>query len=128
MIISPYSVKDGETRASLRNSSKADIPKPSPLRNALEYGLDNTETFFVEISPKIPHHLRKIRPQHEMQSQTRPLCGPAADYQRIKKAQCTFCDVIPQDEGKSRIHNRFPHGFSRLKMIDLRRPDPRHRK
>jgi hypothetical protein len=37
---------------------------------------------------------------------------------------CISCDVIPQDEGKSRIHNRFPHGFSRLKMIDLRRPGP----
>jgi hypothetical protein len=78
--------------------------------------LDDTTPFFLEISPKIPHHLWKIRPQHEMQSQTRRLCGPVAGYHRIKKPQCTFCDVIPQDEGKSRIHNRFPHGFSRLKM------------
>jgi AraC-like DNA-binding protein len=56
-----------------------------------------------------------------VQSQTRRLCVPAADYHRIKKSQCTFCDVIPQDEGKSRIHNRFPHGFGRLKMIVVQR-------
>ena len=101
---------------------------PSQLRNALEYGLDDTAPFFREISPKVPHHLRKIRPQHEMQSQTRRLCGPAACCHRIKKPRCAFRDVIPRKEGKSRIHNCFPHGFRRLKMTDLLRTGPRHRK
>jgi hypothetical protein len=101
---------------------------PSQLRNALEYGLDDTAPFFREISPKVPHHLRKIRPQHEMQSQTRRLCVPAAGCHRIKKPRCIFCDVIPRNEDKSRIQDRFPHSFHRLKMTDLLRTGPRHRK
>src|SRR6266478_561338 len=109
-------------------SRESNIPTLSPLRNPPEYGLDDTAPFFREISPKIPHHLRKIRPQHEMQSQTRRLCVPAASYHRIKKLQCIFCDVIPRNEDKSRIQDRFAHGFHRLKMTNLLRAGPRHRK
>jgi hypothetical protein len=64
------------------------------------------------------YHLRKIRPQREMQSQMRRLRVPAAGHHRVKKPQCTFCDVIPRNEDKSHIHDRFPHGFRRLKMTN----------
>jgi hypothetical protein len=43
------------------------------LRNALEYGLNDTAAFFREISPKIPHHLRKIQPQYETDGARFPL-------------------------------------------------------
>src|SRR6267143_7297216 len=63
-----------------------------------------------------------------MQSQMRRPCLPAAGYHRIKKLQCTFCDVIPCNERKSRIEDRFPHCFRGLQMTDVGRPSPRHRK